>query len=189
MQKQYVSAQMLLEVSFELAIQIYNSGFRPNYIVAIWRGGTPVGIAVQELLKYLQVESDHISIRTSSYIGIGQRSKQVTVHGLHYIIENVNSEDSLLIVDDVYDTGLSIRQVISEIETACRKNTPLIKVATPYFKPGKNQTDRVPDYCIHQTEDWLIFPHELEGLTEQEIAEYKPGLAKLLSGIRTAQSE
>lgn len=189
MEKQFVSAQMLLEVSFELAIQIYNSGFRPNYIIAIWRGGTPVGIAVQELLKYLHVESDHISIRTSSYLGINQRSKQVTVHGLHYIIENVNSEDSLLIVDDVYDTGLSIRQVISEIEIACRKNTPLIKVATPYFKPAKNQTERVPDYYIHETADWLIFPHELEGLTDQEIAEHKSGLARLLSGIKSTDED
>lgn len=182
--KQFLNAQSLLDVSFELAIQIYNSGFRPDYIIGIWRGGTPVGIAVQELLQYLHVESDHISIRTSSYTGIDQRSRHVKVHGLQYIVDNANSEDSLLIVDDVYDTGRSIRQVINDIESACRKNTPLIKVATPYFKPGKNQTSRVPDYYIHETDDWLIFPHELEGLDEKEIAENKPGLARLLPGIK-----
>ena len=182
--KQFISSQELLDVSFELAIQIYNSGFKPDYIVGIWRGGTPVGIAVQELLEYLGIKSDHIAIRTSSYTGIAERSRHVKVHGLHYIIENTNSEDSLLIVDDVFDTGLSIQQVINDITKACKKNTPLMKIATPYFKPDNNKTDRVPEYYIHETSQWLVFPHELEGLTEEEIKANKPGLTKLLEQIK-----
>ena len=48
--KTYINAQSLLEDSFRLGMQILESGFRPSFIVGIWRGGTPVGIAVQELL-------------------------------------------------------------------------------------------------------------------------------------------
>ncbi|MDH5188986.1 MAG: hypothetical protein OEW37_08530, partial [Rhodospirillaceae bacterium] len=64
--KQFISAEELLRDSFLLGHLILESGFRPNYIVGVWRGGTPVGIAVQELMEYHNVSTDHISIRTSS---------------------------------------------------------------------------------------------------------------------------
>jgi len=126
MDKVFISAQKLLEDSFELALKIYDSGFRPDYIVGVWRGGAPVGIAVQELLHVLGVESDHIAIRTSSYDAIGERNKNVKVHGLTYLIKRLESEDSLLIVDDVHDSGLSIQQTIVDIQKACKKNSPEI---------------------------------------------------------------
>ena len=180
MKKHYIKAQQLLDDSFKLAWQVYESGYRPNYIVGVWRGGAPIGIAVQEFLDVLGVESDHIAIRTSSYTGIGQRSKKVKVHGLSYIIRQLESEDSLLIVDDVHDTGLSIEQTIQDLTNACKKNTPEIRVATPYFKPKNNKTDSVPDYYIHETNEWLVFPHELHGLSADEIRQHKPELAGLI---------
>lgn len=176
MNKVYISAQQLLEDSFKLALAIYDSGYRPDYIVGVWRGGAPVGIAVQELLHVLGVESDHIAIRTSSYTGIGQRDKKVRVHGLTYLIKRVESEDSLLIVDDVHDSGLSIAETIKQLNRACKKNTPEIRIATPYYKPENNKTDRVPDYFIHESDDWLVFPHELSGLSLDELKEHRPEL-------------
>jgi hypoxanthine phosphoribosyltransferase len=178
--KYYIHAQELLLDSFRLGLQIYNSGFRPNFIVGVWRGGTPVGIAVQEILDTHGVKTDHIAIRTTSYSGIGQREKKVRVHGLGYVISNANWEDSLLIVDDVFDTGLSIQAVIETLRRKARRNTPKdIRIATPWFKPGNNRTDMIPDYFIHQTEQWLIFPHELDGLSREEIMENKPGMKNL----------
>ncbi|MCR9186068.1 MAG: phosphoribosyltransferase family protein [Halieaceae bacterium] len=184
MHKYYISAQQLLEDSFKLAWQVYESGYRPNYIVGVWRGGAPVGIAVQELLDVLGVNADHIAIRTSSYTGIGQRDRHVKVHGLSYIIRQLESEDSLLIVDDVHDTGLSIDQVILDLHRACKKNTPEIRIATPYYKPGNNRTERVPEYYIHETADWLVFPHELHGLTLEEIRANKPELASIMGQLQ-----
>lgn len=183
MKKVYISAQELLEDSFKLALQIHESGFKPDYIVGVWRGGAPVGIAVQELLHVLGVESDHIAIRTSSYTGIGERAKKVKVHGLTYLIKRLESEHNLLIVDDVHDSGLSIDQTIIDIKRACKKNTPTIKVATPYYKPKNNKTDRVPDFFIHESEDWLVFPHEIDGLTTDEIRENRPELAAIADKI------
>ena len=180
MEKHFISAQQLLEDSFKLAWKIYQSGYRPNYIVGVWRGGAPIGIAVQEFLDVLGIESDHIAIRTSSYTGIGQRSKKVKVHGLSYVIRQLESEDSLLIVDNVYDTGLSIDQAIKDLTKACKKNTPKIQVATPYFKPKNNKTKGAPDYYIHQTDEWLVFPHELHGLSADEIRQHKPELTGLI---------
>jgi len=183
MEKHYISAQQLLADSYHLAWKVFESGFRPDYIVGVWRGGAPVGIAVQELLDVLGVTADHIAIRTSSYTGIGQRSRKVQVHGLNYIVRRIESEHALLIVDDVHDTGLSIDQIIRDLQTACRKNTPAIRVATPYYKPANNRTARVPDYYIHETERWLVFPHELHGLSIDEIRAHKPELATLMDRI------
>ncbi|MEM1146009.1 MAG: hypoxanthine phosphoribosyltransferase, partial [Pseudomonadota bacterium] len=72
-EKVYLDAQELLEDSFRLAAQVIRSGFRPSMMIAIWRGGAPVGVAVQELLAYKGIETDHIAIRTSSYEGIDGR--------------------------------------------------------------------------------------------------------------------
>lgn len=177
MDKTVISARELLEDSFRLGVKILESGFEPTIIIAIWRGGTPVGMAVQEILAYCDVEADHIAIRTSSYNGIGDRNAHVRVHGLSYMIRNVNAEDSLLIVDDVYDTGLSVQSIIETIHTKARRNAPGdIRIATAYFKPANNKTDRAPDYYVHQTDSWLVFPHELDGLSLEEITSNKPAL-------------
>ena len=138
---------------------------------------------MQELLHVLGIKSDHIAIRTSYYTGIDKTDDEVQVHGLSYIIKKIESEDRVLIVDDVHDTGMSIDKVISTIEVACKKNTPEIRIATPYFKPLKNKTDRKPDYFLHETDEWLVFPHELEGLTLDEIKANKPELNALLYKI------
>ena len=183
MDKLFIQTEQLLEDSFQLAWQVYDSGYRPNYIIGVWRGGAPIGIAVQEFLDVLGVVSDHIAIRTSYYTGIGERKKKVQVYGLNYMIRRLESEDSLLIVDDVHDTGISIHQIISDLKKACKKNTPEIRIATPYFKPLNNETKRKPDYYLHETDRWLVFPHELEGLTAEEIRAHKPELAKLMDKI------
>jgi len=181
MAKIFITANQLLDDSYRLAQSIYTDGFRPNYIVGIWRGGTPVGIAVQELLQHRGIQTDHIAIRTSSYTGIDQQSDDIRVHGLHYIVENANASDSLLIVDDTFDSGRSVGAVIDALKKLSRANTPaVIKVATVYYKPTKRKVDFEPDYFVHETDKWLVFPHELQGLTDEEIALHKP--AALTSG-------
>lgn len=178
-QKTYIDANQLLLDSYELGLMLLESGFKPDYIVGVWRGGAPVGIAIQELLKYAGLDSDHIAIRTSHYTGIEQTSESVVVHGLHYLIENVNADDQVLIVDDVFDSGRSIQQVIWDLEKKCRRNTPTFKIATPYYKPANNKTALIPDFYLHESSEWLVFPHELEGLSAAEVMSDKPGLGKI----------
>ena len=81
--KQYLSADQLLADSFRLAERVVASGYSPTMIIAIWRGGVPIGIAVQEFLAFCGIETDHIAIRTSSYAAdIDQRLGGIRVHGL-----------------------------------------------------------------------------------------------------------
>ena len=184
MEKLYIRSEDLLKDSFQLAWNVYESGFEPNYIVGVWRGGAPIGIAVQEFLSVLGIKSDHVAIRTSYYESIETHRDSVQVYGLNYVIRKLESEDRLLIVDDVHDTGNSIARIIADLKAACKKNTPQIRVATPYFKPNKNQTGQKPDYYLHETDQWLVFPHELDGLSVEEIIQNKPELANLIEKIK-----
>lgn len=187
--KTYLDPQSLLDDSFRLGADILNDGFKPTYIIAIWRGGTPVGVAVQEFLAYYGIKTDHIAIRTSSYSsGIDGRNKEVLIHGVDYLVKNITHQDKLLIVDDVYDTGHTIQAVISELKKKCRQNTPEdIRVAVPYFKPTRNQTGVDPDYYLHETTEWLKYPHSLEGLTVDEISTHRPELFDIIKHLIPAQ--
>ncbi|MFV8834077.1 phosphoribosyltransferase [Aquisalimonas sp.] len=181
-EKHYITAQSLLEDSFRLGAQILNSGFRPTFMIAVWRGGAPIGIAVQEFLDYHGVHTDHIAVRTSSYHGIDQQSRSVRVHGLNYLVKHVTHDDDLLIVDDVFDTGRSVVAIIEELRQRARLNTPHdIRVAVPYYKPARNEVGWAPEYYLHETDAWLKYPHSLEGLTPEEIASNRPELHAILA--------
>ncbi len=188
MNKKIFTAQDLLDDSFRLGLKVLESGFEPTMIIAIWRGGTPVGMAVQEILAYCGVDADHIAIRTSSYSGVDQRGA-VAVHGLNYVIKKICHDDRLLIVDDVFDTGNTIVAVIDEIRKRARDNTPDdIHVAVPWFKPQRNQTSMIPHYFLHETEDWLVFPHELDGLSQQELRDARPAVANVMESVQLPKS-
>ena len=181
-EKVFIEADELLLDSYRLAAQVIQANFKPSFMIAIWRGGAPIGIAVQEFLQYRGIESDHIAIRTSSYHGIDDQASQVQVHGLNYLAKNVIHEDRLLIVDDVWDTGLTIEAVIKELSRRARLNTPKeIRIAVPYFKPERNKTNLTPDFYVHEVDSWLKFPHSLEGLTIEEVQSHRPDLYEIVS--------
>jgi hypoxanthine phosphoribosyltransferase len=171
-EKQFISADALLEDSYRLARLVLESGFKPTHIVGVWRGGAPIGIAVQEFLEHKGLKTDHIAVRTSAYTGIDARSREVKVYGEGYLVDTLDHSDRLLIVDDVFDSGRSVEALMHILEQKCRRNLPEdVRIATVYYKPERNETELTPDYFAHETAEWLIFPHELCGLTDEEIAQ------------------
>lgn len=180
MKKIYISAQELLESSFKLANQVFEDGFKPHFIVGVWRGGAPIGIAVQEYYEYRGVSTDHIAVKTTSYTGINEQSRDIKVYGLEYLIENAHASESLLIVDDVFDTGRSVDALIHQIKQQSALNDESdIRVACAWYKPEKRLVDLKPDYYVHKSEEWLVFPHELTGLSKDEIIEGKADLKNI----------
>ncbi len=189
MNKRFIAADDLLLDSFQLAANIFQADFKPDFLVGLWRGGSAVGIAVQEGLDYFGIKTDHIAIRTS-YTGLSDYSKMVDkadgirVHGLQYLLENLSSEHSLLIVDDVYSTGSSVSAVIETLSRKTRRNLPKdIRIATVWYRPT-DRTIRPPDYFVHETNDWLILPYELSGLSIEELHAHKPELAGIIDRLR-----
>jgi hypothetical protein len=172
--KEFISAESLLRDSFALAMQIVRSGFRPTFLVGVWRGGAPIGIAVQEVLEYHGIHCDHLAIRTSSYTGIGEATT-VRVHAIDYLVSRLTAQDHLLLIDDVFDSGRSLEAALHELQRRCKLNMPReVRIATVYWKPARNRTPLKPDFHVRTTDEWLVFPHELQGLTREEILAHKP---------------
>ena len=115
MEKHFITAQELLEDSFRLAACVHESGFRPELIVGIWRGGSPIAIAVQEYFEYRGIPTDHIAVRAKSYSGINDRAANVAVSGLDYIYSHTGKDDKVLIVDDVFDSGNSYGTIMEKL--------------------------------------------------------------------------
>ena len=188
MNERFVGANELLRDSFQLAANVYKAGFRPDFLVGLWRGGSAVGIAVQEGLDYFGVSTDHIAIRTSytgarGYTQMISEGENIRVHGLQYLLETLCSHHSMLIVDDVYSTGSSVKAVIDQLTLKMRRNLPRdIRVASVWYRPTP-RTLRTPDYFVHETDDWLVLPYELSGQSIDELRENRPELAGTLDRL------
>ena len=189
MDKLFISAEEQLLDSYRLGVKIHASGFRPDFIVGLWRGGSPVGIGVQDCLEYLGVKTDHISIRTSytgmdTYTDMIENESGIRVHGLQYLLENLEADKRLLIVDDVYSTGLSVKAVIDQLSIKTRRNMPVdVRIAVIWYKPTKNRTGQTPDYHLHETDKWLVLPYELSGLSLDEIYRNKTGVKEIFEEL------
>jgi hypoxanthine phosphoribosyltransferase len=189
-EKLFIKEDALICDSFRLGAQIFESGYRPDFIVGIWRGGSTVGIYVQECLQYLGVKTDHIAIRTSyqglpSYQSMIEDQKNIKVHGLRYLLENLNRDDKLLIVDDVFSSGISINAVIEQLSRRVKRNMPTdVRIAVPWYKPDNNRTGRVPDYYINTSDKWLVLPYEMVGLSKEEIYANKPDLQPIMESVK-----
>lgn len=188
MNERFIAADDLLRDSFQLAANIYEAGFKPDFLVGLWRGGSAVGIAVQEGLDYFGVKTDHIAIRTSytgarSYSQMVSKADSIRVHGLQYLLENLCSHHSMLIVDDVYSTGSSVNAVIQQLTRKTRRNLPHdIRIGTVWYRPTE-KTLRTPEYYVRETRDWLVLPYELSGFSIAELQENRPQMAGLLKRL------
>ncbi len=188
MDRRFITANELLLDSFKLAVKIFQSGFKPDFLVGVWRGGSAVGIVVQEGLEHFGVATDHIAIRTSydgpdSYSQMIESADGIRVHGLQYLLENLCSHHALLIVDDVYSTGSSVHAVIDQLSIKIRRNLPQdIRIASVWYRPTE-RTLCPPDYWLHEIDEWLVLPHELCGLSVEEIVENKVGLKPIMEEL------
>lgn len=194
MNKTFIAANDLLLDSFQLAANINESGFRPDFLIGLWRGGSAVGIAVQEGLEHFGIKTDHIGIRTSysgqqSYSKMVDKAGSIRAHGLRYLHERICEHHSLLIVDDVYSTGSSVSAVIKQLAKKSRRNLPHdIRIASVWYRPTE-RTIRPPDYFVRETSDWLILPYELSGLSLQELRENKTEILPVIDRLETLLGE
>ncbi len=185
-QKLFVQEEDLINDSFRLGVEIFNSGFRPTFIVGLWRGGSSVGIYVQECLQHLGNDTDHIAVRTS-YSGmkdypamVADPGKKIRVHGTQYLLETLNQEDRLLLVDDVSGSGLTLNAVKQRLQSRLKRNMPdEVRTATIWYKPDHSKTAQAPDYYVHETDRWLVLPYELQGLSDSELEQHKPLVFRL----------
>lgn len=176
MNKVYISADSLVREAFRLARKIYDTGYRPDAMVVLWRGGTPVGIVLHEYFMFRGIDTYHTVVKASSYKGIGKRTEVVVEH-LPALASSLPDNAKVLVIDDIFDSGCTLKKMKTELEQHCSE----IKTATLYYKHGFNQTDIEPDFYGCSTQDWIVFPHEICGLSLDEIAEKDPALPDIVS--------
>jgi len=172
-EKHFISANELLLDSYKLARKVYQSDFKPNLIVGVWRGGSPIAIAVHEYFDFKGLPSQHCAIKASSYYGIEAQHADISLSGIENLIELLQPKQTVLLVDDVFDTGRSYRAIHEQLRSRINELNIDLKLASVWYKPENNLTEYTPDIYLNKTDKWLVFPHELCGLTTEEIAEGK----------------
>ncbi len=149
------------ELSIRLAELIVSSGFRPTVIVAVMRGGYIVARLLSDLLNVPRV----LTITIKSYTGIGVRASSPMV-----IAGEVNVKgEQVLIVDDVTDSGNTMRTAVNYIST---QGPRLIKTAVLFHKPWSMVK---PDYYSSETTRWIIFPWSIAEVLRQLSVNRDPG--------------
>lgn len=176
-----LDADEYLADSFRLARKIWADGCRPDFMIALWRGGAPPGIAIQEFFRWKGHDFYHTAIRTQSLEGIVQGGGY-DIRGLEHVIDNVDADHSLLVVDNFVDTGRTVFEVVDHIRRGARRNTPRIQVASVYVRAGRRRHEIEPDYWLHEVEQVPVFPHELRVMDPVQMRADDPQLHAAIWG-------
>lgn len=183
--KIYVSANDYVRDCFRLARMVLDSGWMPDDLIALWRGGAPVGVSVHEFLYYHGMRPHHRVLKCQSYTGIRSRQQEVVFENAGEIIGSIVPGSKVLVIDDIFDTGNTARALFDRLAPYHAD----VRLATVYWKPGGNQTSLKPDFHVRETDDWIVFPHELDGLTADEVRAKDPVIYELLRPSLKGQAE
>ena len=182
-EKHYINATEFLHDSWRLAAMIRRSGWRPDFLVGLWRGGAPVAVAIHEFLAATDWSVQHIPLKCASYTDIGENAGEVVFTHEEIVFGLFRKGDKVLVIDDVFDTGKTAKAVKAAMDSLGAE----MRLACVYWKPGKNTTSFKPDYFAELLGNgWIVFPHEIEGLTMDEIRQKDEVLAKVISAVTKA---
>ena len=157
---------------FKLSKQINHQSKRYDRIVVIAKGGLTWA---RVLADYLQIP-DIETIRVKLYRGIGKAFKKPQ------IIQEVKADitgDRILLFDDVADSG----QTVEFVEKLLLKlGAKSVDTSALFFKSSSKVT---PDFFDHQTDAWIVFPHELREFIQETSRDWvQKGLSKKQAAAR-----
>jgi hypoxanthine phosphoribosyltransferase len=155
----------------DLAQQIKKDEYKPEVIVGVSRGGWPPARVMSDLLQ----NSNLANMKVEFYKDIGVRNKKPR------ITQPVTMEvmgKRALVVDDVSDTGHSLRVVADHLR---RKPVKELRVCTIYMKP---KSVFRPNYYSRTTEKWIIFPWERLEAVHLISRRFKDDRTRVLSTVR-----
>jgi hypoxanthine phosphoribosyltransferase len=129
------------------AEKIRQSGFKPDVIVGITRGGWIPARVLSDLLEI----PDLAVVRVEFYLGVAEtRNAPVLTQRVSAGVEGKKA----LLVDDVADTGKSLQLAKEHI---LQQGATEVRIATVYRKPFSIIK---PDYYEKETRRWVVFPWE-----------------------------
>jgi hypothetical protein len=133
----------------ELAYTIKSSGFKPDIIVGVSRGGWPPARVLSDLLD----NPNLANVRAEFYLGVAKtKGKPVLTQPVSVDVAG----KKVLIVDEIVDTGKSLKLVKEHI---MEQGASDVKITTVYYKPWSILK---PDYYAKETNSWVVFPWEIK---------------------------
>ncbi len=150
----------IYEFLLNLAERIRENGFKPDMIVGVSRGGWPPARVMSDLLE----NPDIANVKAEFYLGVAEtKGEPVITQPVSVSVR----DKKVLVVDDVADTGKSLRLVRSHLK---EKGATDVKIATIYYKPWSVV---IPDYYEKETSSWIIFPWERKEAVRNIIERYR----------------
>ena len=132
-----------------LAQRINADGFRPDTIVAVERGG----LIPARILSDLFENPNLVTLRIECYVGAHQTKPTPILK--KQLSECVRGK-RVLLVDDIADTGKSLKLAKEHVEESGAKE---VRVATLFRKSWSIMS---PDYCAKETSSWVVFPWDIK---------------------------
>ena len=169
MTKLFIDSNELMKLSMRLGKSIYESDYRPDAIIGVSRGGCTPSIIVHEFLSYMNVSCIYGIISTKSYDDNNNKLDTIDIDISNTLIEKLKKCNNILIIDDVLDTGSTFMSIGNHLYNIADIQSNKFDFASIYYKPSKNQTTLVPKFYVEETDKWIVFPHELLGLTFPEV--------------------
>jgi hypoxanthine phosphoribosyltransferase len=130
----------------QLAADVLRSGFAPDVVVAVARGGLLLGGAIAYALDVKSCGSLNVEF----YTGPNARLPKPVV--LPPLLDEPSLKGKrVLLVDDVSDSGRTLALVVDLLAAVSDE----VRTVVLYTKPG---TVHVPHYTWRETEKWIAFP-------------------------------
>ena len=153
------SWEQIYEMLLNLADKIKKDGFKPDVLVGVCRGGWPPTRVLSDLLENPQLAN----VKVEFYAGVAETKGEPVI--TQPVSVSVMGK-KVLVVDDVTDTGESLRLVKQHLD---EMGATEVKVATIYYKPWSKL---VPDYYEKKTSKWIVFPWERKESVTSLIKKY-----------------
>lgn len=172
MDKVFISAETMEQDSWKFALDLYKTGKHFDWVVGVTRGGAQISVYVQEALSLLEEKTkSYATIHAYSYTGIGEAKSTVIVRDLEPLLADIKDNETILVIDDVFDRGVTLNAIKEKLEERLADRNGTVLLGALYYKPENSTVSIAPDYYFktYRGEDWLVFPHELTGLTKDEL--------------------
>jgi hypoxanthine phosphoribosyltransferase len=154
------SWDQIYDFLLNIAKRIRRNGFKPDIILGVSRGGWPPARVMSDLLENPNV----VNVAAEFYVGVAEtRDKPVITQPVSVSVKN----KKVLVVDDIADTGQSLKLVLSHLE---EEGASEVKTTTIYYKPW---SALIPDYYEKETTSWIVFPWERKETVRKIVEKYK----------------
>lgn len=168
-QKMILSAASLQHDSWELARRLHAHTPQIDLVVGVARGGMAIALYVHEALLILQGAAPEFAlVHAKSYSAPGEAGG-VSIRDVNSLLPLLPEDGCAVLIDDIFDRG----ETLQAVRNAVCPLAPSIRwlTATIYSKPDAHTVDWTPDISLHSLpgDQWLIFPHELDGLNAEEL--------------------